>query len=148
MTDTQSIADQWMDALQQHGFRQTRSRRVIVETILNTPYGMEPLEIYQRGHQTYASLGMVTVYRTLETLTQLGLIERVHRPHGCNLYIRATVGHQHLLVCQDCGKVTYFEGDDLSALIKKVEKQSRFKITEHWLQFFGKCPECRTAQNH
>lgn len=146
--DTQTLANQWMEAMQQNGFRQTKSRRVIVETILNTPHGMEPLEIYERGHQAYRSLGMVTVYRTLDTLAQLGLIERVHLPHGCNLYIRATVGHQHVLVCKDCGKVSYFEGDDLSGLIERVEHQSAYAISDHWLQLFGLCPDCQTNQTH
>ncbi len=136
------LVDEWMTALQAHGYRQTRARRAIVQTMLDNPRGMEPLEIYTLGQKACRNLGMVTVYRTLDKLNELGLIERVHQPQGCNLYIRATVGHQHLLVCRQCGRVAYFEGDDLSQLINRVEGRSGYSITSHWLQLFGLCPEC------
>ena len=144
--DNNTLVDDWMNALQAHGYRQTRARRAIVQTMLDNPRGMEPLEIYSLGQSACRNLGMVTVYRTLEKLNELGLIERVHQPQGCNLYIRASVGHQHLLVCRGCGRVAYFEGDDLSRLVSSVEQRSGYSITSHWLQLFGLCPICRQAE--
>jgi len=144
--NNKTLVDDWMDTLQAHGYRKTRARRAIVQTMLDNPRGMEPLEIYSLGQKSCRNLGMVTVYRTLEKLNELGLIERMHQPQGCNLYIRATVGHQHLLVCRQCGRVAYFEGDDLSHLINRVEARSGYSITSHWLQLFGLCPICRQAE--
>ncbi len=144
--ENKNLVDDWMNALQAHGYRQTRARRAIVQTMLDNPRGMEPLEIYSLGQNACRNLGMVTVYRTLEKLNELDLIERVHQPQGCNLYIRASVGHQHLLVCQKCGRVAYFEGDDLSHLISSVEQRSGYDIKSHWLQLFGLCPECRQTE--
>ncbi len=55
-------------------------------------------------------MGLVTVYRTVEKLEELGLVQRVHQPSGCQSFIAAAVGHQHLLICQSCGKVVFFDG--------------------------------------
>jgi Fe2+ or Zn2+ uptake regulation protein len=86
---------------------------------------------------------LVTVYRTLEKLEELQLVQRVHQPHGCHCYLPATTGHQHLMLCQKCGEAEYFSGDDLDALIETLSHQSGYLIQEHWLQLFGLCENCK-----
>jgi Fe2+ or Zn2+ uptake regulation protein len=86
---------------------------------------------------------LVTVYRTLEKLEELQLIQRVHQPQGCQAFITLGHGHEHLLLCQNCGRVAFFEGDDLDALIASISKKSGYQIREHWLQFFGLCQTCQ-----
>jgi Fe2+ or Zn2+ uptake regulation protein len=88
-------------------------------------------------------LGLVSVYRTLEKLEDLRLVQRVHQPQGCQAFIAASEGHQHLLLCQRCGQVTFFEGDDLDKLIGKISTKTGYKIREHWLQLFGLCKNCK-----
>jgi Fe2+ or Zn2+ uptake regulation protein len=88
-------------------------------------------------------MGLVTVYRSLEKLENLGLVQRVHQADGCHMYLRAAHGHEHILLCTCCGRVEYFSGDDLSALIDATARVSGFDIEEHWLQFNGRCPDCQ-----
>jgi Fur family ferric uptake transcriptional regulator len=83
------------------------------------------------------------VYRTLEKLEELGLIERVHRPEGCQAFTSAAPGHQHLVICRHCGRTAYFEGDDLKALGRSIARRTGYSVGEHWLQFFGLCRECQ-----
>jgi Fe2+ or Zn2+ uptake regulation protein len=47
------------------------------------------------------------------------------------------------LLCQNCGRVTYFEGDDLDALMAAISKKTGYRIHEHWLQLFGTCAACQ-----
>jgi len=47
------------------------------------------------------------------------------------------------LLCQNCGKVMFFEGDDLGALIQTISKKTGYQIHEHWLQLFGLCQACQ-----
>jgi Fe2+ or Zn2+ uptake regulation protein len=96
------------------------------------------------ARKKYRALGLVTVYRTLEKLEELHLIQRVHQPMGCQAFISAGEGHQHLLLCQNCGQVAFFEGDDLDILTKSIAKKTGYQISEHWLQLFGLCANCRT----
>ena len=85
----------------------------------------------------------MTVYRTLEKLEELGLIQRVHLPDGCHRYMRSANGHQHILLCTACGRVEFFEGDDLSGLFETIASRSGYRIHEHWLQLFGLCRTCQ-----
>ncbi len=142
MTPTITVS-RWLDLLQSAGCRVTAPRRAIVELMVGTSRALGPIEVFDLGRAEHPGLGLVTVYRTLEKLEELGLIERVHLPDGCHRYLRTADGHQHLLLCTTCGLVQTFAGDDLDPLTGKVASDTGFAINEHWLQFFGTCPNCR-----
>ena len=144
--ETLPLTQTWLDALQASGFRLTAPRRAIVALMADSPRALGPADVYQQARAAYPRLGLVTVYRTLETLEQLGLVERVHLPDGCHRYLRAAQGHQHFLLCTSCGLVCTFAGDDLARLTSRVASESGFTINDHWLQLFGLCPECDAAE--
>lgn len=135
--------DAWLEQLRDNGYRLTKARRAVVETVERTARALTPIEVYNMARKKYRALGLVTVYRTLEKLEELHLIQRVHQPMGCQAFISAGIGHQHLLLCQNCGQVVFFEGDDLDALTKTIAKETGYQINEHWLQLFGLCANCR-----
>lgn len=135
--------ENWLVQLQANGYRLTEPRRAVVEIIAGSQHILTPLEVYARARAKSPSLGLVTVYRTVEKLEELGLIQRVHQPSGCQAFIAAAPGHQHLLVCQGCGRVEYFSGDRLEALMSDVAGESGYRIQDHWLQLFGYCSACR-----
>ncbi|MBL7162733.1 MAG: transcriptional repressor [Anaerolineales bacterium] len=137
----------WLDCLKASGYRLTSPRRAVVETLANSQRALNATEIYDLAREQYPSLGLVSVYRTLEKLEQLELIQRVHHPDGCQAFIAGFTGHQHLLICQSCGKAEFFEGDNLEMLFERVAQESGYQIQEHWLQFFGFCSKCRTDKD-
>lgn len=146
MPSVDPVIDQWIELLQESGYRDTAARRKIVEVLLTSQRALEPLEIFSTGRQQYARLGLVTVYRTLEKLEELGLVQRVHQPGGCNTYLRAAQEHEHLLICTTCGRAEFFSGDDLGCLMDLIASRSGFQIREHWLQLFGICADCQQKQ--
>jgi len=86
----------------------------------------------------------VTIYRTLELLTKLNLVCRVHAPDGCRSYMmRRPTEHHHHLVCSGCGLAVDFTDCDLSNLEKKLAEQSGFIIEGHLLELYGRCQDCR-----
>lgn len=133
----------WLKQLQNNGYRLTELRRTVVEIMAESNRALSPLEVYDLARRQNASLGLVTVYRTLEKLEELGLIQRVHQPQGCQAFIAAFTGHQHLILCSRCGKVEFFTGDDLDALFNKIGHQTGYHVKDHWLQLFGVCSECQ-----
>lgn len=137
-----SPAGSWLIQLQESGYRITAPRRAIVEILATGTRALEPVELFDIARVEYPGLGLVTVYRTLERLEALRLIQRVHQPGGCNRYLRAVEGHQHLLLCTRCGKADFFSGDELDSLSQEISTRSGFFIQEHWLQLFGLCPQC------
>ena len=142
-----ALITEWLARLQASGYRLTAPRRAIVEIIANSQYAMGPLHVFDLGRQQYPGLGLVTVYRTLEKLEELGLVQRVHGPDGCHAYLKATTGHQHILLCLRCGRAEYFSGDDLSPLIHSIAERSGFDIQGHLLQLYGTCADCQTSIN-
>ena len=135
--------DIWLTQLQENGYRLTEARRAVVELVANTRRSLTPLEVYDMARAQYPALGLVTVYRTLEKLEELHLVQRVHQPQGCQAFIAASQNHEHLLLCQNCGNVTFFEGDDLDTLIQSLARKTGYRIQEHWLQLFGLCKSCK-----
>jgi Fe2+ or Zn2+ uptake regulation protein len=133
----------WLSQLQENGYRLTGARIAIIETIQNSPRALTPVEVFDLARKKYHALGLVSVYRTLEKLEELHLIQRVHQPQGCQAFIAASHGHEHLLLCQNCGQVAFFEGDDLDVLIQTISKKTGFVIHDHWLQLFGLCSACQ-----
>ncbi len=136
-------AENWLTELRKQGYRITDARRAVVEIVAQSPRALTPNEVYDLGRELYPKLGLVTVYRTLEKLEELHLVQRVHQEQGCNAYLTHADGHQHLLICQNCKKAVYFEGDDLSAFFRSVGEQHGFLVQEHWLQLFGLCEDCQ-----
>ena len=135
--------DLWLTQLQDNGYRLTGARRAVVETIQQSTRALTPVEVFDKARKQYPALGLVSVYRTLEKLEELHIIQRVHQPQGCQAFIAASHGHEHLLLCQNCGQVKFFEGDDLEALIQGIAKKTGYQIREHWLQLFGLCEACQ-----
>jgi Fe2+ or Zn2+ uptake regulation protein len=133
----------WLTQLQENSYRLTEARRAVVNVVQKSTRALTPMQVFDIARKKYAGLGLVSVYRTLEKLEELGLVQRVHQAHGCQAYISAGVGHQHLLLCQECGEATLFEGDNLDGLIKSIARSTGYQIKEHWLQLFGLCENCK-----
>src|SRR5512137_1969587 len=136
-------AETWLTALSENGYRLTGARRAVAEIVAASPRALTPLEVFDSARAAHPDLGLVSVYRTLEKLEELHLIQRVHQPEGCQAFISASQGHQHLLLCQQCGTVTFFEGDDLENLFSAISTKTGYQISEHWLQLFGLCANCK-----
>ncbi len=140
---TPSLSEEWLDKLHSSGYRLTRPLKVIVEILASATRALSPVDIFDLGRREYPKMGLVTVYRALEKMDELGLVQRVHQANGCHAYLRAANGHEHILLCTRCGQTVYFAGDDLSDLMNRVAIQSGFIIHEHWLQLHGLCANCQ-----
>jgi Fur family transcriptional regulator, ferric uptake regulator len=133
----------WLLQLQENGYRLTTPRRAVVNAVAESTRALTPLEVYDAARKRCRGLGLVSVYRTLEKLEELGLIQRVHQPQGCQAFIAASHEHEHLLICSRCGSVARFSGDDLEMLFRSIAHKTGYAINDHWLQLFGLCENCR-----
>jgi len=134
---------QWQDALRAQGYRLTTARVAVLRALVESERALDATQIFDLARQYAPRLGLVTVYRTLDTLLALGLVQKVHCAAQCARYAPAEPGHHHLLVCRQCGRVWHFSGDDLGALMQTVAGESGFQVEDHWLQLIGLCAECR-----
>ena len=139
----EQLLDFWVDTLHQHGYRVTTPRRVVMAIIAASPVALSPKDIYEQTLDEEQEVGIASVYRTVEMLEELGLVQQVHQPDGCHGVWPVYKGHNHYLICQECGRMEVIPGDeDIDSYIHKVEAQTGYRIQEHWLQFFGLCSQC------
>jgi Fur family transcriptional regulator, ferric uptake regulator len=132
--------------LRENGYKLTSQRHAVLNVIASRHDHMTPEAIYEETLLTNPDIGLVTVYRTLDILSKLKLVCRVHAPDGCRSYMmRRPAGHHHHLVCSGCGKVVDFTGCTLSDMEQKLSQDTMFDISGHLLEFYGLCPECRST---
>ncbi len=136
----------WKNILSQNNYRLTSPRLAVVEVIASSTRIMNPMEVYLEARRLCRGLGLVTVYRTIEKLEELGLIQKVHLNEGCHSYIATAEGHQHLLICSRCNRAEYFSGDDLAPLMGDLGEKRGFQIQDHWLQLSGLCNTCQQKE--
>ena len=128
--------------LRKKGYRVTPQRRAILEVITKNRSHLSIAAIHDRVVKKHKDIGLVTVYRLIEVLLKLGLVCKVNVKGGTDYILRRPQGHHHHLVCNECGKVVDFSNCDLGALEGELSAKSGFVISEHLLEFRGKCRLC------
>lgn len=130
--------------LRRHDYKLTSQRRAILKVLSSSQEHLTPAEIYQRVHQEHPGIGLVTIYRSLNILNELGLICEVHTGGNSRRYIvRREPEHHHHLICSGCGAVINFTGCDLSQLGERLSRETGFEIESHLLEFLGRCRDCQ-----
>jgi Fur family transcriptional regulator, ferric uptake regulator len=125
------------------GHKLTRPRRAVLNVIAASAESLTPAEIHARAQKHYRPTGLVTVYRTLELLTECGAVRKIHAPDGCHAYAPASEGHAHDIICQKCHAVIEFDNCDLADLLATVQRRTGYQVSGHWLELFGYCPRCQ-----
>ena len=98
-------------------------------------------EIYEAlGRQ----VGLASVYRMLDRLDELLLLQRIDLGDGIVRYEPSREAHHHHLVCGECGKVEPFADERLELAIEAVEERSGYSVSAHEVVLRGACADCRT----
>jgi Fur family ferric uptake transcriptional regulator len=131
--------------LRENGYKLTPQRHLVLRIMASSQDHLTPEDIYQKSRLADPGIGRVTVYRTLDLLSKLGLVCRVHGEDRCRSYmIRRPLEHHHHLVCSSCGKVVDFTSCNLVEMEEKLTQESGFDIKGHLLEFYGLCRSCAT----
>ena len=131
--------------LKQAGYRLTAPRQAVIQVLEKEGQHLSPSEVLALGRQVYPTLSRATVYRTLDMLTDLGLIRPIYLHDTSQRYVTALGGHHHL-VCTDCGISFEFEQCEAGQLAVMLADRFRFEIHSHLLEFYGLCHNCKQDQ--
>jgi len=135
-------AEQTAGRLERAGHRRGAARREVVELLASERCAVTALEIDRR----LGSVGRASVYRTLERLEQLHLVQRVDIGGDAAGYERVDPeGHHHHLVCEECGLLAPFASEALEEAIEAVSHRSEFAVAGHDVVLRGHCPDCKAA---
>lgn len=137
------------------GYRMTEPRKAIMDVLSGTDKHLSAEDIYMKVHGTYPNVGLTTVYRTLELLTQMGMVVKFDFGDGRARYEMkegSGKGHHHHLICTSCKRVIEYnefmeqEKDFIQHAEKGLSKKYSFDIKSHMIHFYGLCDKCRNTQ--
>ncbi|MEW6582213.1 MAG: Fur family transcriptional regulator [Actinomycetota bacterium] len=134
------------ERLGQAGFRSGGARTAVMERLAAQDCCLTAQEIFDALRADGRKVGLASVYRALEVLQRLGLVQRLDLGGGTARYEAARgVDHHHHIVCLDCGRVSPFEDRRLETAIDRVARAQDFSVDEHDVVLRGRCPDCRAA---
>jgi Fur family ferric uptake transcriptional regulator len=87
-------------------------------------------------------VGLATVYRTLQAMTDAGELDAIRTSDGETAYRRCTTGHHHHLVCRNCGRTVEVSGPAVETWATAVAEEHGFRDISHDLEIFGTCGNC------
>lgn len=137
--------------LKEKGFRITKPRRLVLETLDQAPGDLSAYEIKDILDVQGEKVDTVSIYRILDCLQELNLVHRVMQTGKVR---KCTLGHEdhceltqhdhchHFLICQECGAIEEAHCLGTEELASQLERHSGFRIYSHNLEFLGICPRC------
>lgn len=136
--------------LQEGGFKLTPQREATVKVLLEKEKDhLSAEEIFMYLRRKHPDIGLATVYRTLEILTQLNVTNRVVFEDGLARYdLRRGDSHHfhHHLLCMECGNIEEIHEDLLMEVERDVEARYHFLVKDHRLTFHGICQKCQAKK--
>ena len=141
--------EEFKKLLKEKGLKVTNQRLLILEVLAaHRDQHMTAEDIYDLVKEDYPDIGLATIYRTLQLMLEMQLVDRINLDDGC---VRYEIGdqfdgelnhHHHHLICKTCGKVLPFRDDLLDELERHIEDKTGFHVEDHELKFYGQCKEC------
>ena len=128
-------------ALNVTGLRVTSQRALILEIIRHRHLDAD--EIYRQARDKQPRLSLSTVYRTLQVLKKLGLVEELHFDEAHHHYEVKPSSEHHHLVCLGCGKVVEFKCPLSPRMKVNIAREKGFEITGTEIRMTGYCSKCR-----
>jgi len=147
--------EQFKILLKEKGMKTTTQRLAILQVLLEqSDKHLTAEEIYELVKLNWPDIGLATVYRNIQLLSELNLIDRLNLDDG---YVRYEIGsmntddvkhHHHHLICLECGEVFMFEEDLLENLEQTILDTLGFIVSNHEVKLYGLCKKCneRTEQ--
>jgi Fur family ferric uptake transcriptional regulator len=142
-----SWAEQAAQALSDAGYRRGGARRAILELLDEQPCALSAVEIHQELASRNREVSRASIYRVMEELEAIGLLQRVEVGRGVVRYepARGGSGHHHHLVCDRCGRISPFSDAGLERAIRRVSGTLPLQVSEHEVVIHGACATCAAA---
>jgi len=132
--------------LADRGLRLTRQRELVVAAMVDAKGSFTAQDLHDRLRAGHSGVGLTTVYRTLEILSEAGAIERVHGLNHCEAFVVAGRRHSHTIVCSICGSASELLDCGCDELVEAAAQKTGFRIDGHVIQLSGICKSCAVKE--
>ena len=138
-------AEHTQRTLERAGYRTSAPRAAVVDALAELGCSSTAREIGERLSERGRPVGQASVYRTLELLEEMRLVQRLDMGEGMARYEPAHPGgeHHHHIVCERCGNVAAFEDPALERAIERLAHRVDYAVDGHDVTLRGECPDCR-----
>ncbi|NNF99808.1 MAG: transcriptional repressor [Desulfobacteraceae bacterium] len=134
--------DSIIQKLRDNGHKITPQRMIIVEILAKSKGHPSVEDIHARIKKDFPTMSLATVYRNIVLIKSLGELLELGFPDGSNRYDgNRPYPHPHV-ICIKCKKIVDPDLDSLDELQKEIALETKFKILNHRLDFFGICSNC------
>jgi Fe2+ or Zn2+ uptake regulation protein len=130
-------------ALDAAGYRLTAPRLAVADLIAGHDGHFTVLDLAAAARDRRLGISRATLFRALELLIELGVVERLDLPSGEHAYVPCAPAHHHHVVCSRCGRTAEVDDAGISVAVREIERQSGFRIDTHRLELFGLCRHCQ-----
>jgi Fur family transcriptional regulator, ferric uptake regulator len=132
-------------ALDRGGRRLTESRLAVAALIATRQGHFTAADLVEDARASRLQIGRATIFRSLEMLLELGVVERIDLPSGEHAYVGCQPSHHHHVVCSSCGRSADFDDVRIAAVVADAARRTGFQIESHRLELFGTCAACRAS---
>ena len=122
--------------------RRTRQRAAVDEILSHLEEFRTAQQIHDVLRHQGDSVGLTTVYRTLQAMVDSGELDALRTDDGETAYRRCSSGHHHHLVCRSCGRTVEVSGPAVERWATAVADEHGFREVSHDLEIFGTCRSC------
>jgi len=137
-------AEHAFSVLRTAGYRRGGARTAVVEALARHDCAVTALELDDEMRRRKPAVGRASVYRALEQLEQLGLLQRIEVSRGVAGFERVEPDgeHHHHAICRRCGRMVPFEDASLERAIARLSSELNFEVTDHDVVLRGTCERC------
>jgi Fur family ferric uptake transcriptional regulator len=132
-------------ALDTAGYRVTGPRRAVAALIAEHDGHFTAAELETIARERRIRVSRASLFRALDLLTALGVLERLDLPTGEHAYVPCAPAHHHHIVCSRCGRTAEVEDFGVAAAVDEIARRSGYRIDSHRLELFGLCRRCRSV---
>src|SRR6185437_5694208 len=137
-----NLQDMTLDHPRGTRVRGTKQASAVAAALASLPGFRSAQEIHAALRRQGETVGLTTVYRHLQVLSEQGVIDTIRDPSGESLYRQCdTTAHHHHLTCRECGRSVEVEGRVVEQWAEKVAAEAGFTSVNHTVELFGLCPD-------
>lgn len=139
--------DKYKRILREHGLRVTSKRLGIVSLLEGFDYPVDAKLICEGLCDSGICINLSTVYRALESLVEVGVVNRINFADDSKVFFELNRGgHRHFLHCLGCGELISLDVCPLSDYQLALAKETKYRVVSHHFDIYGYCPKCQVRK--
>jgi len=135
-----------ISALRDAGYRRTTARGEVARLVAAQDGHFVAADLLSEAARGNTRIGRATVFRTLEAMSDAGVVERIDLPTGDHAYVACEPRHHHHVVCASCGAGQDIDDAGLRRVVRDVARRTGYRVDDHRLELFGSCPRCQARE--